>query len=277
MALLVNLAAPVVPPSIASISCPEAESQSSSENVEASTEASVFAIIGAEEVASSDDSGECHQQVADGEPRVLVEEACPQSNARERTCIADDCGPGKTAMISYPIVDGVADRTSPRYFCAGAGLRSVRSRDVLRAIRNIGLPASKLSIQPPGGKTLVNFDTIFSTSADQITPSIRVAGIPVRVRIWPSAYTWHWGDETEPVSTEEPGRAYERGVPMEDYITHQYVDADVTVKPRVDVTYAAEFSVRGGVWQPVNGTVTIDGSSASLRIVEARPVLTGAS
>lgn len=123
---------------------------------------------------------------------------------------------------------------------------------------------------------LVSFDTIFSTTADRIERRIRVAGIPVAVRIWPSAYTWHWGDKTLPETTEESGRPYERGVPMEDYITHQYVDAHVTVQPRVDVTYAAEFSVRGGAWQPVDGTVTIDGSPASLRILEARPMLTGA-
>ena len=62
---------------------------------------------------------------------------------------------------------------------------------------------------------------------------------------------------------------------MNSYITHQYTDADVTVHPSVDTTYSAEYSVDGGPFQPVIGTVTIEGDAAGLRVVEARPVLTG--
>jgi len=63
---------------------------------------------------------------------------------------------------------------------------------------------------------------------------------------------------------------------MRSYITHEYVDARVVVRPQVDATYAAEFSLDGGpTWTPVGGTVTIDGTTASLRVVEARPVLVG--
>jgi hypothetical protein len=62
---------------------------------------------------------------------------------------------------------------------------------------------------------------------------------------------------------------------MDSYITHQYTDANVTVHPRVDTTYSAEYSVDGQPFQPVIGTVTIDGAPVSLQVVEARPVLTG--
>jgi hypothetical protein len=43
----------------------------------------------------------------------------------------------------------------------------------------------------------------------------------------------------------------------------------------VAVTYSARFRVDGGAWQDVDGTVTIDGPPASLRIAEATAVLSG--
>jgi hypothetical protein len=145
---------------------------------------------------------------------------------------------------------------------------------VLSAFRRIPLPAGKLSIQPPGGKTLVNFDTIFSTTASDLTRTIRLLGHRVDLRISPTAYVWNHGDDTSQ-TTDGPGRPYEQGVDMEEYVTHQYTDADVTVRPSVDVTYGATYRVDGGPWQDVVGTVTITGLTAQLRIVEAKPVLTG--
>jgi hypothetical protein len=144
-----------------------------------------------------------------------------------------------------------------------------------RAFRRLPLPASGLVVQPPGGKTLVNFDTIFSTEAEPFERTVRLLGREVRLRIWASSFSWHFGDDSEPLSTTEAGRTYQRGLPMDSYISHQYRDADVTVHPRVNTTYSAEYSVDGQPFQPVIGTVTIDGVPATLRVVEARPVLTG--
>jgi hypothetical protein len=162
------------------------------------------------------------------------------------------------------------------YFCAHPNDEpAIGSAQVLREVERIGLPVPKLSVQPPGGKTLVNFDTIFSTKASEMRRSLTLAGSEVAVHIWPSGFAWHWGDGSQPLQTSDAGRAYDQGVPMEDYITHQYVDANVTVRPRVDVTYFAEFRVGNGAWRPVLGTVTIPGRHVALRIVEARPVLVG--
>ncbi len=186
------------------------------------------------------------------------------------------CDDGGVWKSRFPVVDGEVQRDQGEMVCVGGKTEpTVSPGAVLREIQRIGLPAGKLSVQPLGGRTLVNFDTIFSTTADEMTRSITVAGIPVRVRVWPSAYTWHWGDDSDPLPTAEPGRPYEKGLAMDEYITHKYVDAGVTVQPRVDVTYSAEFSVRGGDWQQVDGTVTIDGAPVSVRVVEAKPVLTG--
>lgn len=146
---------------------------------------------------------------------------------------------------------------------------------VSHALRRVELPESRLVVQPPGGKTLVNFDTIFSTDAKPFERTVRLLGREIVLRIRPSSFSWHFGDDSEPLSTAEPGRAYRRGLSMDSYITHQYTDANATVHPRVDTTYSAEYSVDGQPFQPVIGTVTIDGAPVSLRVVEARPVLTG--
>ncbi len=145
---------------------------------------------------------------------------------------------------------------------------------VLRAFQSIPLPSGKLSVQPPGGRTLVNFDTIFSTEAAPFDEAVTLLGHQIRLRIFPTAYVWHF-DQGASETTDWPGKPYERGVPIEEYITHQYVDADVTVTPRVDVTWGAEYSVDGGEWLDGPGTVTSTGPEARLRIVEAKPVLTG--
>jgi hypothetical protein len=146
---------------------------------------------------------------------------------------------------------------------------------VVSAVRRIAPPAGRLVVQPPGGKTLVNLDTIFSTRTEPFQRTVRLLGHQVVLKIWASSFSWQFGDESAPLVTTQPGRTYERGLPMDSYITHQYTDADVTVHPSVDTTYSAEYSVDGSPFQPVIGTVTIEGAPATLRVVEARPVLTG--
>src|SRR4051794_21896250 len=79
---------------------------------------------------------------------------------------------------------------------------------VLRALRRISLPKPAIMIQPPGGKTLVNFETIFHTEAKPFTRSVRLLGQRVDLEITPTSYTWSYGDGfTE--TTSSPGREYE--------------------------------------------------------------------
>ncbi len=146
---------------------------------------------------------------------------------------------------------------------------------VLRALRRVELPASRLVVQPPGGKTLVNFDTLFRTEAAPFTRTVRLLGHRVDLEITPASFAWSHGDGTRQV-TSDPGRAFRRGVAMSEYVSHRYEDAYVTMRPKVDTTYSARFRVDGGPWRDVNGTVTIPGNSVALRVVEARPTLVGA-
>lgn len=137
----------------------------------------------------------------------------------------------------------------------------------------IPLPAQRVTIQPPGGRTLVNFDTILSVDAEPFTEVVRLLGRRVELRIEPSSFLWVHGDRTTQRSVS-PGRAYARGVAMSEFITHSYAGTGV-VQVRVDTTYSAQFRVGAGPWRPVEGTVTIEGVSVPLEVVEARPVLVG--
>lgn len=139
---------------------------------------------------------------------------------------------------------------------------------VLNEIRRIGLPMLQARTQPEG-KTLVNFETIFYTEAQPFNATVTLLGQRVDIVAEPAEYTWHHGDGST-TTTDSPGAPY----PSRD-ITYTYSDANTTVSPRVDVTYAAQFRVNGGAWQDIPETVTIEGPATSLEIAEARAALSG--
>ncbi len=135
-----------------------------------------------------------------------------------------------------------------------------------RASARIDLPASELQIQPPHGRTLVNFDTNFYTEQPAFDRTVELLGRQVDLRIWPSQFRWVFGDGAELASQSA-------GAPYPDLlITHSYLQKG-GVSPRVDTTYAASFRVDGGAWRDVDGTVTIPGAPVPLEVVTARPVL----
>jgi hypothetical protein len=135
-------------------------------------------------------------------------------------------------------------------------------------MRRIGLPRLEAKTQPES-KTLVNFATIFYTEANPFSTTVTLLGQNVDIEAVPSQYTWHYGDGSSSTTTS-PGAPY----PAKD-ITYRYLDAHITVRPRVDVTYTARFRVNGGAWQDIDETVTITGPEGSLRVSEAAPVLSG--
>jgi hypothetical protein len=139
---------------------------------------------------------------------------------------------------------------------------------VLNEIRRIGLPILTAKTQPEG-KTLVNFDTIFYTEAQPFDATVTLLGQQVDIVAKATEYAWHHGDGST-TTTSTPGAPY----PSKE-ITYRYADADTTVRQRVDVTYSARFRVNGGVWQDIDETVTITGPQGSLRVSEARGVLSG--
>ncbi|GAB3038814.1 hypothetical protein GCM10011376_34200 [Nocardioides flavus (ex Wang et al. 2016)] len=139
---------------------------------------------------------------------------------------------------------------------------------VIRAFERLEWPSSQLTVQPVGGKTLVNLKTNFYTSNDKPTSiSVRLVESDVVVTARPIAYRWNFGDGTSMVS-ESPGSPY----PNLD-VAHVYEQLD-EVAVSVDTQYGdASFTVNGGPPEAIPSTIWVNGESQDLRIVEALPQL----
>ena len=141
---------------------------------------------------------------------------------------------------------------------------------IAAAFKRIPLPPSQLIIQPPNGRTLVNFATNFYTDNGPFdVPAFQLLGHTIELRVRPVTFAWHYGDGAID-ETSDPGAAY-----PELRITHTYLQKG-SVAPSVDTTYAATYRVdRVGPWLPVDGTVTIAGEPAQLQVLTATPTLVG--
>ena len=138
---------------------------------------------------------------------------------------------------------------------------------VIREFKRMEWPASDLVVQPPGGKTLVNFETNFYTLNNQpILKSVTVAGQRVEIRAIPTSYTFHFGDDTR-MTTASPGRPH----PNLD-VTHVY-DKAGAVSVRLDTTYGGEYRIGDSDWAPIAESLTVGGANQGLEVVEAVPQL----
>ena len=82
---------------------------------------------------------------------------------------------------------------------------------VQHAFERLAWPASPLVVQPPKGRTLVNFDTNFYTTNTQpTTQTVTLIGQPVTIEATPTQYRWHFdsGATDGDLTTTDPGAAY---------------------------------------------------------------------
>ncbi len=161
-------------------------------------------------------------------------------------------------------------RVDNTYWCPSEGAPPPAVTDALiaTAFQRIPLPPSTFSIQPPGGRTLVNFETNFFTEKESLYRTVRLLGQRVDLRIDVHSYTWHF-DDGQSITTSKPGAPYPRL-----QITHNYLQTG-RYGPALDTTWVADYRVNGGAWRTVPGSVTIAGSPNNLRAIEARPTLVG--
>ncbi|RHW24837.1 hypothetical protein D0Z08_23005 [Nocardioides immobilis] len=112
------------------------------------------------------------------------------------------------------------------------------------------------------------FETNFFTEERTLNRNVRLLGQRVELRIEAHSYTWRFGDG-ETVTTDMPGAPFPRL-----QITHNYLQTG-DYGPALDITWVADYRVNGGAWQPVPGSVTIEGQPTDLTAIEARPTLVG--
>ncbi len=164
-------------------------------------------------------------------------------------------------------------------YCLGANeseeFQVLTIRWVIEQFKDLDWPSAALTIEPPDGKTLVNFPTNYFTDlTDPREQHVNgPGGIRVSVRAIPTTYTWHWGDGTPSKTTEEPGAPFESGVELQ--VSHEYEHlGDFT--PSVDVTYTGCYYLNGdsdNCETLVGQSVTVPGQPVDLRVISAEPRL----
>lgn len=142
---------------------------------------------------------------------------------------------------------------------------------ILEAFRQVNLPEAPLEVQPPGGVTLVNFDTILHTDAQPFTKTVQLLNRQITFDIEPSEFTWTLGDGRT-LTTTDPGRAWRAGLPMNEYVSHRYAEAG-TVRLQLTTTWSARWRLPNGPWRPVADTVDITSPPQDLEVTTARPQL----
>ena len=142
---------------------------------------------------------------------------------------------------------------------------------ILEAFQRVDLPEAPLEVQPPGGVTLVNFDTILHTDAQPFTETVQLLNRQITFDIEPSEFTWTLGDGRT-LTTTDPGRAWRAGLPMNEYVSHRYAKAG-TVRLQLTTTWSARWRLPNGPWRPVADTVEITSPPQQLEVTTARPQL----
>ncbi len=140
------------------------------------------------------------------------------------------------------------------------------------AFERLAWPASPLVVQPPDGRTLVNFDTNFyTTNTHPTTQTVTLLGQPVTIEATPTQYRWHFGAAASDgdLTTTDPGAAY-----PDLRVTYRYLRVGA-VSPSVDTTYAGRYRVGSGGWHAIPATLTVPGAPVALEVVSATPHLVG--
>jgi hypothetical protein len=219
----------------------------------------------------------------------LAEQVCDRDGGGElcynpRPCISSNGTPGTWYWVEQAPY-GTTNYTRTEWlYCNTAEEQEVEITAAMAfsAMKRLSWPAADLVIQPPGGRTLVNFPTNFFTHlapAPRVQP-VTIAERHVDIEATPT-FVWHWAGTGEtndpadavPFSTTDPGAAYVQGRALA--VSHEYADAHVTVHPWVDVVYTGRFRVDGGDWQAIPDTLTVAGTPVALEVVEARLRLVG--
>lgn len=122
--------------------------------------------------------------------------------------------------------------------------------DVWSALVEFGIPGGKTIIEPPNGKTLVNFETNFYTTKRGDTLPLQVGPYLVDIKAKAASYEWHWDDDTRNTTTTGPGHEA-----PEVEITHRYTELG-DYDPSVTIHYDVWWRENGTAdWQKFDGTL----------------------
>ena len=103
---------------------------------------------------------------------------------------------------------------------------------------------------PPDGWLPVNMVNVLHTDPTEQTLTTTLLGTPVQIRAIPIEYHWDLGDGNT-ITTTKPGKPFPSEEVTSTYRYEGWYDITLTT------TFAGQFSVNGGPWQDIDGTITI--------------------
>lgn len=103
---------------------------------------------------------------------------------------------------------------------------------------------------PPEGWIPVNMTNVLYVEPEAQVLDLELLGTPVQVRATPVAYHWDLGDGNT-INTDKPGEPYPSEQVSSEYTYEGWYDITLTT------TFEGEFSVNGGEWQPIDGTIEV--------------------
>lgn len=127
-----------------------------------------------------------------------------------------------------------------------------------------------VSMQPIGGKTLVTLPTFFQLAypATGFQPNeintVNLLGHQVRIKPTFKHNVFSYGDGGSSGPTQSGGGVYPDGD-----IKHAY-DKSGTYVTSVSTTYGGQYSVDGGDWADIPGSVTVAGPSSQIQVVTTK-------
>lgn len=141
------------------------------------------------------------------------------------------------------------------------------------------VPKPTVGLAPPGGRTLVNEQTVMwvDTPADRTLETVTLLGVyRVALRIHVHRVRWSFGDGDGEV-TDDPGVPYRMGehcktVTCPGHFGHTYTRTG-RMMIRAQVVWSGQFAVNGGAWQDIDGTVSGAEQAADVEVIEGRGVL----
>ena len=175
----------------------------------------------------------------------------------------------RTVDTRIPGHDPPFERDStPPYVCLSldapeidpaVAIPAIVNRDFQRVVVLKGVP--EVSPEPD---TLVNIDTIFSTSSpESYDIQLMIAGQPVVITATVSRWTWYFGDGATDSTTVEGSQGR---------VVHEYRQSGARSAYLV-IEWSGTFQVGGGPVQPVNGTATTTGDPVTVEVRQARTEL----
>lgn len=111
------------------------------------------------------------------------------------------------------------------------------------------IPEPTVQIGPPSGYLPIGLEAIAYTDAAVVEKQTTILNTPVTIKAIPMSYEWHFGDGTI-LSSSFPGKAHPaRDISMR-YRGEGWYEAHLVIQ------YAGEYSVNGGEFKPINGTIS---------------------